>query len=218
MDRCKRANATNPTRCSDFTVTHHTECYKPTVFSRRLQSLDWNRNRVRHRDWNWDTTLFIEGLTEMSQSSLTFLANYGPWLWLSLALVLFAVEAIAPGIYALWFAISALVIGLCMLALGLDLSFSTQILTFVSMAIGVIALARGIDRGAKQAMDGRDLNDRGQQVVGRTGIVDQPIAQGRGRIQVGDTTWQVTGPDCPVGSSVRIVASDGLVLRVELAA
>jgi inner membrane protein len=151
----------------------------------------------------------------MSQSSLTFMSTYAPWLWLLLALVLFAVEAIAPGVYALWFATSALVIGLATLALGLELSFSTQIITFVSMAVGVIAMARGMDRGAKQAADGHDLNDRGQQVVGRNGIVDQAIIQGRGRIQVGDTTWQVTGPDCPIGASVRIVASDGLVLRVE---
>jgi inner membrane protein len=88
-------------------------------------------------------------------------------------------------------------------------------LTFAGLSVAVIAMARGMDRGAMQAQDGHELNDRGQQIVGRVAIVDQPIAQGRGRVRIGDTTWQVTGPDCEVGTSVKIVASEGLSLRVE---
>jgi membrane protein implicated in regulation of membrane protease activity len=34
-------------------------------------------------------------------------------------------------------------------------------------------------------------------------------------VRIADTTWQVTGPDLPAGSAVRVVGSDGIVLSVE---
>jgi inner membrane protein len=172
------------------------------------QASGWTANLSQH---------FIATIPEfmMSQQFLTLIADYGPWLWILLALVLFGIEALAPGIYALWFAAAAMAVGLTTSVLGVSLSFGTQMLVFVSLAIAAVAMTRGLDRGARQAADGRHLNDRGQQLVGRTVIVDQAIAQGRGRIRVGDTTWQVTGPDCPSGSTVKITASDGLILRVQ---
>lgn len=151
----------------------------------------------------------------MSQQSLAFLSAFAPWIWVLLAFVLFGIEAIMPGIYALWFAAAALVVGAAMFVLGVELPFWLQMLSFVGLAVAAVAATKGLDRGGEQARDGHELNDRGQQVVGRTVVVDDAIANGRGRVRVGDTTWQVTGPDCPRGAAVKIIASDGLVLRVE---
>ena len=50
------------------------------------------------------------------------------------------------------------------------------------------------------------LNRRGEQLVGRTATLTEPIHEGRGRIQLGDTLWRVAGPDLPVGARVRVVA------------
>lgn len=151
----------------------------------------------------------------MSQQTLAFVAAFAPWMWILLALVLFGIEAIMPGIYALWFATAALVVGASMFVFGVELPFWLQMLSFVGLAIAAVAATKMFDRGGEQARDGHSLNDRGQQVVGRTVVVDDAIANGRGRVRVGDTTWQVTGPDCDSGTSVKIIASDGLVLRVQ---
>jgi inner membrane protein len=151
----------------------------------------------------------------MSQQSLAFMSAHASSMWILLALVLFGIEAIMPGVYALWFAVAALVVGVATFALTVDLPFWLQMVSFVGLAVAAVVLTKVLDRGSEQARDGRDLNDRGQQVVGRTVVVDDAIANGRGRVRVGDTTWQVTGPDCPRGASVKVIASDGLVLRVE---
>jgi len=34
-------------------------------------------------------------------------------------------------------------------------------------------------------------------------------------VVLGDTVWRVSGPELPVGQRVRIVGSDGAVLKVE---
>ena len=59
------------------------------------------------------------------------------------------------------------------------------------------------------------LNQRGASLIGRTATLKAPINEGRGRIHLDDTTWVVNGPDLPVGSRVRIVASAGSTLKVE---
>jgi hypothetical protein len=45
--------------------------------------------------------------------------------------------------------------------------------------------------------------------------LERPIVNGRGKIHVDDTRWIVEGKDLPTGSVVRVVAADGVVLRVE---
>ena len=51
-------------------------------------------------------------------------------------------------------------------------------------------------------------------MVGVVAPLDQPIANGRGRIKVGDAFWAVTGPDLPAGHAVRVIAVDGMDLKV----
>ena len=48
--------------------------------------------------------------------------------------------------------------------------------------------------------------------------VETAIENNKGRVRVGDGVWNARGPDAPAGASVRIVAADGTVLTVELAA
>lgn len=63
--------------------------------------------------------------------------------------------------------------------------------------------------------DQPDLNRRGAQLAGRIAIVDQAIDGGRGKVRIGDTVWPAEGPDMPVGSTVRIVSANAMVLVVE---
>jgi membrane protein implicated in regulation of membrane protease activity len=47
--------------------------------------------------------------------------------------------------------------------------------------------------------------------------LDTAIVDGRGRLKIGDAFWAVEGPDTPTRTPVRIVAVDGMSLRVEAA-
>lgn len=62
-----------------------------------------------------------------------------------------------------------------------------------------------------------DLNQRDAQYLGRVVPLMTAIESGRGRVRLGDTVWSVAGEDMPEGDRVRIVGSDGVVLRVERA-
>jgi membrane protein implicated in regulation of membrane protease activity len=62
-----------------------------------------------------------------------------------------------------------------------------------------------------------NLNERSQQYIGRSLIVEQAIQNGRGKVRVGDTLWQAEGPDLPVGTWVKVTAARGTILVVERA-
>jgi hypothetical protein len=62
------------------------------------------------------------------------------------------------------------------------------------------------------------LNERGHQYIGRTFVVAEPIINGRGKIQIGDTLWLAQGPDLPAGSRATVTATNGTVLVVARAA
>ena len=63
--------------------------------------------------------------------------------------------------------------------------------------------------------DQPDLNRRPAQLVGRVMVIEEAIAHGRGRARMGDTLWEVEGPDAAAGTRVRVTAAEGAVLRVE---
>jgi inner membrane protein len=63
--------------------------------------------------------------------------------------------------------------------------------------------------------DEPDLNQRAAQLVGRVLVLAEAIEGGRGRVRVGDTLWQVEGPDLPRGSEVKVAAAKATLLQVE---
>jgi len=48
-------------------------------------------------------------------------------------------------------------------------------------------------------------------------VLAEPIAHGQGRAFIGDTLWQLSGPDMAAGRAVRVIGTRGVVLRVEAA-
>ena len=55
-----------------------------------------------------------------------------------------------------------------------------------------------------------------QRAQGGMGL-EQAIIDGSGRAKVDDALWVVAGPDLPAGSRVRVVAVDGMTLKVQAA-
>lgn len=55
-----------------------------------------------------------------------------------------------------------------------------------------------------------------QHLVGTTITLTQPITAGKGKTTLEDQEWIVFGPDCPAGSSVKIITLDAKTLYVTL--
>lgn len=133
--------------------------------------------------------------------------------WAALALLLFAAEALAPGAFMLWLGLAAAAV--CLLVLLLPgLPLLVQAAAFVVLGfLAVLAYRRWFrDRGRRAHAP--TLNRRSAALVGRVVTLEQAIVQGRGRVQIADAYWDVTGPDLPAGTAVRVVAADAMTLTV----
>jgi len=148
-------------------------------------------------------------------SVFALLSGFGAWNWFILGALLFMLETFLPGVHFLWFGIAAVIVGA--LALLTGITWPWQIIAFGVLAIATVFWVRRYVRPDMARSDLPNLNERSQQYVGRSLIVEQAIQNGRGKVRVGDTLWQAEGPDLPVGTWVKVTAARGTILVVERA-
>lgn len=142
----------------------------------------------------------------------------GPWNWVAIGLVLLVLEIVIPGVFLLWFGMGAILVGALsiMFANAAFWPWEVQILVFIVLSL-VLAFygKRMMDKG--DVTDEPLLNKRSEQMIGRTATLTEPIAEGYGRIRLGDTLWRVRGPNLPVGARVKVATVQGNELVVEAA-
>ena len=134
--------------------------------------------------------------------------------WAIGALVLFAAEAMVPGAFMLWFGFAAVAMALVVLVAP-GLGWLAQAVLFSVLALISVAVYRRWFRGRGRQSDKPLLNRRADQLVGSVAVLDQAIEGGRGRVKIDDAFWTVEGPDLPVGMRVRVVAVNGMTLKVQ---
>lgn len=137
----------------------------------------------------------------------------GGWAWWIVGLVLLAVEVLAPGFFFLWFGLAAIVIGIS--ALLIDWPWQLQIIGFGVLSLVAAVAGRRIMGPTSRGQAPDHLMNRGERLKGRTFVLDEPIVEGSGRVVIGETAWQVRGPDLPAGSRIRVASAEGPVLVVE---
>ena len=137
------------------------------------------------------------------------------WYWWALAAVLLVLEMMLPGIVFLFLAIGAAASGAFLLVVA-DLSLELQLFVFAIVSVASAVVLRPTLKRLQQTRVGEaSLNARGDSLVGKTIVLDQPILGGQGRVKLGDGSWTVTGPDMVAGTRVRVAAVNGTELRVE---
>ena len=142
------------------------------------------------------------------------LAGIDYWHWLILGGLLLLVEVMAAGFFFLWLAVAAAITGLVLLVYpGLDWQY--QLMLFSGLSVISIAAFRYYQRSNPETTDQPALNRRGEQYIGRSFTLEQPITNNLGIIRVDDTSWRISGTDLPAGTSVRVVGVDGVILKVE---
>lgn len=146
-------------------------------------------------------------------SLIQVLASFGGWNWLFLAVALFLLEAVVPGVHFVWFGVAAVIVGL--LALTTGIVWQWQLVLFAGLAVATVFLARRFALFGPSPSDAPSLNLRGQQYVGRVVVVEEPIRSGRGKVRIGDTLWQAEGADAENGARVKVTGTRDTVLLVE---
>jgi len=134
--------------------------------------------------------------------------------WATITLLLFAAEAMAPGAFMLWMGFAAAVVFLGVLLIP-GVSLLVQVAVFIVLSFVSIQIYRKWFRDTGRVSDQPLLNRRAEQLVGMVTPLDQAIIGGRGRIKLGDAYWVVQGPDLAAGTPVRVIAVDGMTLKVQ---
>ena len=136
--------------------------------------------------------------------------------WAAFALLLFAAEALAPGAFMLWlgFAAAAVFVGVLLVP---GIPVLAQAAAFVVLGFVSIQVYLKWFRSRERQSDQPALNRRTAALVGRVVVLERAIERGRGRVQIADAFWTVEGPDMPAGTQVRVVAVDGMSLKVQSA-
>ena len=137
------------------------------------------------------------------------------WHWWAVGAFLLIVELLAPGIFFMWMAEAAVVTGVLLLIFP-ALSWEHQLISFSLLSVVSIAVFRKYLRKHPIVSDQPLLNQRTAQYIGRVVTLEEPIINGQGRIRVDDSLWKIHGEDALTGQRVKIVAADGVVLRVEI--
>lgn len=134
------------------------------------------------------------------------------WYWLIAAAILAAAELAIPGVFLIWIAAAAAITGIITLAGGL--SIAIQLLVFAAFAVITTWAGRKVYTANPVPSDDPLLNDRAARLVGETVELTHPIVNGHGRARVGDSEWNVRGPDAPAGTVMRVIGIDEGALAV----
>jgi len=135
--------------------------------------------------------------------------------WLAVGLILAAAEMAIPGVFLIWMAGAALIVGA--LAWFTPMSFPVQIVVFAVLAIVAVFLGRRYIAGHPIHEADPMMNKRADRLVGETVVVTQAIEGGAGKVRLGDSEWLARGADAAVGARLRVTGHEGTALLVESA-
>lgn len=142
--------------------------------------------------------------------------NPAVW-WLVLGIGLLVVEMLSGTMFFLFISAAAFLVSL--LAWLTPAGPAVQAMAFAAACVaGVLAWRRlrpNPQDSIEQRDGARDLNNRLARFIGREAVLDRAIENGRGRVRLDDSYWDVTGGELPAGARVRVTGVEGMTLRVE---
>lgn len=143
---------------------------------------------------------------------MDYVIGLGVWNWFILGGLLLLIEVLAPGTFMLWLGLSALVVGLVSLVIAWP--WQAQLIAFGLLSIASIVAWRRFGPKLDEVRAQPFLNRRAEGFVGRTFTLERPLVDGSGAVKIGDTIWQVRGPDLPAGTRIKVLEADGATLVV----
>ncbi len=147
---------------------------------------------------------------------IDFLEGVEFWHWWVLATLLVAIEMLVPSTVLLWPGIAAAIVGFVLLAAA-DIGWQSQVLLFAVLSVASLFAWRAYARTRPGHTEDSLLNRRAEQYVDRLFNLEQPIVNGRGKIKADGMIWTIAGEDLEAGDRIRVVGTDGVILKVEQA-
>ena len=124
-------------------------------------------------------------------------------------------EVFAPGAFILWLGIAPAAVGGLVCARCRRWAGNTSSSCSPCFGRSVFSIWRRLPSARSRSdTDQPTLNRRGEQYIGRTFTLDEPIINGLGKIRVDDSTWKIEGEDCASGTRIKVVGAEGTLLRV----
>ena len=147
---------------------------------------------------------------------MEFLQNISFWYWLILGVALLAAESLGAGGFLIGASLAAFVLGL-LKSLFPEMSWQLQFFLFAALSVVATWVYWKRFRHYNQKTDSPQLNHRAAQLIGRTAELQEPIIDGQGRIQLGDTYWKIRSEqDALVGRRVKVIGAEEMVLLVDV--
>ncbi len=144
------------------------------------------------------------------------LLPFGDWFWWIAAGVLLILELTAPGVFFMFLAAAAVIVGVLDTALSLGWQIELTLFAVFSL-IFVLAGRPFLKRRHMLDSDRPNLNRRMYDHVGKNFVLAEPVVDGKGRLRIEDTIWELRGPDLPQGARVKVTGVEGMRLKVEAA-
>jgi len=137
------------------------------------------------------------------------------WAWFGAAVVLVILDVVfGANFFLLWIGLLAAGLG-GIVALFPALSLEIQMMIFAVGSLLSIGAWRSYLKHHATKTDRPTLNRRAEQYIGRTFSLSEAIVNGRGKIEVDDSSWRVEGAELPLGTRVIVVGVDGVILKVQ---
>ncbi|MFN3586406.1 MAG: NfeD family protein [Moraxellaceae bacterium] len=146
----------------------------------------------------------------------TFVENLALW-WLTAGFLILILEMVSGSLFFLWMSAAMFLTGAATWAFGLPPNGPMLLFALASVA-SVYGWRRYRPLKAMEQRDVADgINNRMAGFIGRELLLEEPMQAGMGRVRLDDSFWRAEGPalDLPAGTRVRVVAVDGLTVKVE---
>ena len=138
-----------------------------------------------------------------------------PWHWMVAGVALAVLEVVLPGAALVWLGGAAFLVGL--ISFVVPIGLNGQLGLFAVLAVVALGIAFYLRRRGRLDTPEIPVNRGAARFVGTCATLDQPIVDGVGRMNLGDTVWTIKGPDLPAGTPVVVTGMDGATLIVERA-
>ena len=154
-------------------------------------------------------------------SLMSYFSSLADWHWLIFGLIILGLEMLIGSGWLIWIGFGSLATGLILLAPIPMLEWYQQIFIFTVFSLIFTFTGRHLwqtktkQEGIHDTLPDPTLNNRMAKLVGQMVILEEPIQGRRGRLEIGGTSWPITGPDLPIGTQVEITAISGTVLEVQ---
>lgn len=138
------------------------------------------------------------------------------WFWITLGGLLLAAEMLGASGYLLWSGISAVVVGILVWVLPrLDWEWQGAIFAVITIAVAYLWWYWQRQRPAAATSGSQVINQRNRQLIGTRATLTEPMQNGFGRVNIGDSSWRAqASEDLPIGTEVEVVAVEGVTLVI----